>query len=73
MYLGISFIMQLNAEVAEEGGMNDAVPLINLLEEQVKTATDMLLLTDFTGCLALCQRVVAAAIPDEHSRDVTDR
>ncbi|KAK7102440.1 peroxisome assembly protein 26-like [Littorina saxatilis] len=45
----------------KKGENSNPPSLIVALEEQVKTATDKLLLTNFSACLEICHNVVAAA------------
>ena len=60
----------MECEVQKGGGDgNDAAsaPLVSVLEEQVKIATDKLLLTNFPACLEICRHVTAVANSCENS------
>ena len=54
----------MECEVQKGGGDGSeaaSAPLVSILEEQVKIATDKLLLTNFPACLEICRHVTAAA------------
>ena len=53
--------MECEVRKEENGSVSTPSPPVSVLEEQVKMATDKLLLTNFPACLEICRQVVTAA------------
>ncbi|KAK7503423.1 hypothetical protein BaRGS_00005344 [Batillaria attramentaria] len=51
----------MECEVKVKDNNSSGAALCRVLEEQVKAATDKLLLTDFPACVSLCRHIVSAA------------
>ena len=64
----------MECEVRKEGDDPVPIPVVSILEEQVKVATDKLLLTNFPACLETCRHVTAAASRcDDSDSDTVER